>query len=163
MSNPDGLKVCVDEMNRNLKLQYEGVDVLKATARSILSAASLVSGLMGVLQLARPVVKADFLELYNLGIVVAVVLYVALIIVCVISITGITMFAPVAADWRTLKTTFAVKTGDDLLDLQISALLNAITTNEPIIKRQRNLVIAACVLLPAIIVVLFALSLVPRA
>ncbi len=162
MSEIDGLKVCVDEMNRNLKFQYEGIDSLKATARSILSAASLVTGLMGILQLVRPTIQADFVGLYNFGIAAAVLLYIGLIVSAVSSITAITMFAPVAADWTVVQTTFADKSGADLLNMQISALQQAIRANEPIIKHQRDLVLTACVLLPAIVVVLFAMSLIPR-
>ncbi len=162
MSELDGLKVCVDEMNRNLKFQYEGIDSLKATARSILSAASLVTGLMGILQLVRPAIQADFVGLYNFGIVAAVLMYIGLIVASVRSITAITMFAPVAADWMVVQTTFANKSGADLLNMQISALQQAIRANEPIIKHQRDLVLTACVLLPAIVVVLFAMSLIPR-
>jgi hypothetical protein len=46
--------------------------------------------------------------------------------------------------------------------MQISALLQVIDLNEPVIKRQRSRVLWACRLLPAIVVILLALSLVPR-
>lgn len=162
MNDVDGLKVGLDELNRDLKLQYEGVDTLKATARSILSAASLVAGLMGVLQLARPAIQPEFISLYNFGIVSAVGLYVALIVVTVKSITAVSMLAPMAAKWETIRDYFENKTGVDLVKMQIGALLNAIAANEPIVDRQRQLVLTACVLLPMIVVVLFLLSLIPR-
>jgi hypothetical protein len=162
MDNIDGLKVGVEEMNRNLKLQYEGIDSLKATARSVLSAASLITGLMSLLQLARPTIQPDYVALFNLGIVLTLILYVLLIGACLAAISALTLKAPVAADWVVIQRFFGGKTGTELMNLQISALLHAITTNEPIIARQRRLVIIACILLPIIVVILLGLSLIPR-
>jgi len=163
MSDTSGLQVCIDEMNRNLKLQYEGVDSLKATARSILSAASLITGLMSVLQLSRPPIQAAYIDLYNLGIVVASALFIALIITSIRSIMAITLQAPVVADWQALSAGLAEKTGPDLARQHLSNLLNAIARNQPIIDRQTRLVWAACILLPLVVAALFMLSLVPRA
>jgi hypothetical protein len=162
MEYSDGLKVCVDEMNRNLKLQYEGIDSLKATARAVLSAASLITALMTVLQLARPAIQAAYVPLYNAGIVITMMLYAGLISACVAAISSVTMIAPIGADWKALYTTFATKTETDLLKMQIAQTIQAIEKNEPIINRLRTLVIAACILLPVVVVILLALSLIPR-
>jgi hypothetical protein len=162
MDNTDGLKVCIDEMNRNLKMQYEAIDSLKATARSVLSAASLITGLLAVLQLARPTIQADYVSLYNVGIGFTLFLYALLIIACVAAISGLTMKAPLNADWNELQRFFASKTGLDLVNLHLASLLKAVNANEPIIKRQRLLVLSACILLPVIVAILLALSIIPR-
>lgn len=125
MENLDGLKVCIEEMNRNLKLEYEGVDMLKTTARSVLSAASLITALISALQLARPAIQSGYSVLYNAGIICALVLYVALIMACVKAITAINWSAPVDADWKVLYNAFANKTGEKLLTMQMSSMLNA--------------------------------------
>lgn len=162
MEYADGLKVCVDEMDRNLKLQYEGVDALKATARSVLSSASLITALMTVLQLARPNIQADYVSIYNATIASTMILYVSLIATCVASISGITMKAPIGADWETLYQSFASKTETDLLRMQVAALLQVVKLNEPIVNRQRWLVLTSCILLPIIVFILLGLSLIPR-
>ncbi|MGV0974481.1 MAG: hypothetical protein ACOYBO_00975 [Azonexus sp.] len=159
--NADGLNIGVSEMNRNLKLQYEGVDSLKATARSVLAAASLITGLMALLQLVRPI-QSDYFGLFSVAIGITMVLYVLLIVACVASISALTLAAPVNANWNEIQQFFAGKTGTELADLQIATLLNAIKANEPIIARQRVLVLTACWILPAIVVILLALSLIPR-
>lgn len=162
MSDDSDLKVAIDEMSRNLRLQFEAMDTHKTTARAILSAASLIIGLMGVLQLARPSIQTPFVSLYNLGIVLAMIVYVVLISLAVWSIMAVSMASPIKSDWETLKTYFVGKCGRDLLKMQLSAILNAIRFNDVLLTRQRRLVTAACVCLPVIVLILMALSLIPR-
>mgnify|MGYP006947920316 CR=1 FL=1 len=83
-SNPP-IRIGKAALHDLLDRQVDGVDGIKATARSLLSAASLIVSLIAALQLLTAQVAPGWLPVYWIGIGLTAVIYLALIIACAVS------------------------------------------------------------------------------
>lgn len=157
-----GLKISIEEMQRSLNAQYVGIDAIKSTVRTVFGASSLIVALMAALQLSNVSVEQRFLNLYHLGIGAAMILYVALILLCIYVLLPILTSGPVEENWNVLYDSFTGKSKIDIQRTHLAAYLNAIERNEPTLKILRMLSIVATSLLPVIVVILLLLNLIPR-
>jgi hypothetical protein len=162
MTDNFDLQVSTEEMQAVLKRQYDGMDAIKATARSFFSAASLIIALLGALQIFSARVDPVYQALYPYGIVAALVLYIALVVSCSLALLPVTMKGPIAASWDVLSESLIGKEDRDILEMLLSGLLNAIQLNVPILKRMRLAAVISGALLVLEVCLLVALSLVPR-
>jgi len=160
-SNLD-LRVSLEEMHTYLQHQHGSIEAYKATARSLLSAASLIVALTAALQLFSVKIEPSSIGLYNLFIVSAIVLYVALIACCVGTLFPVTLWGPIEPTWKVLRDAFVGKDDREILKMRLSGLLNAISHNSTALRRPGKLVKIASWLLPFVVVLLFGLSLIPR-
>lgn len=156
------LQVSIEEMRGVLKQQWDGMDAIKATARSVLSAASLIVALLGALQVLNARVDPAYQDLYHAGILVALGLYVLLVAGCSTALLPVTMKGPVMASWEVLQQAFSGKEEREILKMRLSGLLNAIALNTGPLRRMRALTTLALLLLPLEVVLLMLLGLIPR-
>jgi hypothetical protein len=156
------LEIPLAEMKRTLDRQVDGLDTIKATVRSVLSAGSLIVSLVAALQLVTAKIDPKWFWLYKDGIVLAAVLYVALIITCILALWPTTVVGPIKPDWDILTTAFKGLSEKEAFLEQLSSILNAIDLNRPIVNRYKYLQMIALALLPALVLVLLLLAFIPR-
>lgn len=162
MANNLDLQVAIEEMRIHLQRQNESVQAYKATARSLLSAASLIVALTATLQLFSVKIEPSSINLYNLLIVSAMALYIALIFCCVATLFPIDLKGPIGPDWELLRKVFFNKEDREILKIQLSQLVRVISRNATTLESPSRYVRFASVLLPVVVILLFGLSLVPR-
>lgn len=162
MTNNFDLQVATEEMQAVLNRQYDGMDAIKATARSILSAASLITALLGALQIFSARIDPAYQVLYPYGITMALVLYIALIAGCAVALLPVTMKGPIAPNWKVLSDSFVGKDERAIMEMRLSCLLNAIDLNAPLLRRMRLVTILSGALLVLEVCLLVMLSLIPR-
>lgn len=156
------LEISLAEMQRDLELQIGSFDTIKATVRSVLSSASLIVSLVGALQLVTARIDPAWLCLYRSGVILAAVLYVALIVLCIAALWPVRVWSPLKPEWDNLVTTFKDLNDEDIISKYLSSVLNAIDKNAPLLKNYIRLQMAALILLPLIVMVLLSLALIPR-
>jgi hypothetical protein len=156
------LEIPLEDVRQDLNQQIGGIDTIKTTMRSVLSAASLIVSLVGALQLLTVKIAPAWMWLYQVGIVLAAFLYLALIVMCILALWPVHVWSPIAADWDELTTAYKGLDEKEALLKRLSAVLNAIDQNTPLVRRYARLQMAALVLLPAIVLVLLLLALIPR-
>lgn len=167
-----GLEISIEEMRYRLKSQYEGVDAIKATARTVFGASSLIVSLLAALQLSNVRVDPTFSAAYSIGVVLAMALYAFQITLCISVLLPVSLNGPVKEDWDILYESFTGwnellqdftgKSEIEILRKRLSAYLNAIELNEPIISDSRRTATWASYILPVIVIILLLLSLIPR-
>lgn len=162
MTDNFDLLVSTEEMQAVLKRQYDGMDAIKATARSILSAASLITALLGAFQIFTARIDPAYQGLYPYGILAALVLYIGLIAGCAMALMPVTMKGPIAANWPELSAQFVGKADREIMKVRLSGLLNAIELNAPLLRKMRWVTVLAGILLVIEVVLLVLLSLIPR-
>lgn len=156
------LEVSIEEMQRSLKSQFEGIDAIKSTARTVFGASSLIVSLLAALQLAIPRIIPNLLAAYQIGVVLALILYAFQVTICIYVLLPISVSGPVQADWDVLYNAFSGDSKVEVMRMRLSAYLNAIELNEPKIQELKKITTVASVILPIIVVILLILSLFPR-
>jgi hypothetical protein len=157
-----GLQVSIDEMQKTLERVLASMDAIKNTARSTLSSASLILALVSLLQILAPTVQVRWVTLYGFGLALVAVLYLVLIGLCVYSLAPVSMIGPVAPEWQALRDAFTGKCEQDILLTRLGGLINAIHQNRPIVQKYSRMVTLASSLLPALVLLLLLLALIPR-
>jgi hypothetical protein len=160
--NTNYLDIPLEVMKKDLENQVGSFDTIKATVRSVLSAASLIISLVGALQLVTVHVAPAWLWLYWSGVILAAVLYVTLIVVCIIALMPVRPWLPIKPEWDNLTTTFKGMNEEEINLKYLSSILNAIEKNTPVIEKFVCLQRVALILLPVIVIVLLSLALIPR-
>ena len=163
VENKFGYETVIAEMKYLLDQQYQGVEATKSTAQHVLGAASLIIALIGALQLLNVQIDPKWSTTYNCLVILSIVLYVALITCCILVIKPAQVFTPTSADWDELYYKFVGHQDDvDVLKQQLANYINVIGLNEKIVTYRRRLATIASILLPIIVIILFALSAIPR-
>lgn len=161
--NPAGFDVIIDELKTHLQEQYDSVTVIKSSANSVFSAASLVVAIIGALGLFNVKIEDDYQLAFNLLIGVAITLYVGMIIGLVWVLQPVTVNGPTKTTWETLWNAYASK--EDELNIkrqQISNYLAAIEHNSVVIKRLSTRTKIFSSIFPVILIILLVLTLFPR-
>ena len=156
------LEIPLEVMKMDLENQAGSFDTIKATVRSVLSAASLIISLVGALQIVTARVAPAWLWLYWSGVILAAMLYVTLIVVCSMALMPARTWLPIRPEWDNLTTTFKDKNEEEILLKYLSSILNAIDKNSPVLQRFVRLQKVALILLPIIVIILLSLALLPR-
>jgi hypothetical protein len=156
------LEIPLAEIQRDLNLQIGSFDVIKTTVRSVLSSASLIVSLVGALQLVTARIAPAWLCLYQTGVILTAVLYVALIVLCIAALWPVSVWSPLKPEWDNLVTTFIDLNEEEIISKHLSSVLSAIEKNKPLLKSYVRLQMAALILLPIIVVILLSLALIPR-
>lgn len=157
------LVIALAEMEKTFERQLASFEVIKTTVRALLSSASLIVALVSALQIfASPIFSPGWLICYRIGLLLAGCLYVALISLCSKALWPVAPVLPLACEWDVLTTAYRDLSEHDRLSKQLSAVLNAIDLNRPLIKRYVMFSMAATALLPLIVVILLLLALIPR-
>ena len=164
MSTEDSqyLKTSLHYTQKTLDRQVDGIDTVKTNIRAVLSAASLIVSLVSAMQFLTLKIDTNWIWLYHSGVIATAVLYVALIVVCIMGLWPTYVVGPVKTDWDELTTAFKGLSERDALAKELSAVLNSIELNSPIVKRYRNLQMIALALLPLIVILMLLMALIPR-
>jgi hypothetical protein len=156
------LEIPLELMKRDLKDQTDSIDTIKATVRSVLSAASLIISLVGALQLVTARVAPNWLWLYWIGVTLAAGLYVALIVLCSIALMPVQSWLPIEPEWDNLTTTFKGMGDEEILLKYLSSILSTRDKSSPTIQKLVCLQRATLILLPIIVILLLSLAYIPR-
>jgi len=150
------------EMQRMYQGQSNGIDSIKATIKTIFGSSSLIVSLIGALQLFTKPISATWLPVYQGVLIVIALLYLALIIVCIAGMWPVYVYPPLNAVWKQLTETFQNMNDEEMESMYISAILQAIEKNTPIVKRFVRLERIALFLLPVIVLLILFLAWIPR-
>jgi hypothetical protein len=156
------IQVSIEEMSELLDKQFDSMEAIKTTARTIFGSASLVTSILGAFKLTTIIIVEDYAKYFNIGIVISMVLYVILIVCCIFILLPINMKLPIEANWKVLRDAFVGKEERDILKMQLSAYLNAISHNDKLINSKKKLATIASVILPLIVITLLIVSVLPR-
>jgi len=152
----------LQETQRAYEEQFKSVDAIKQTIRTIFGASSLIVSLTSGLQLVSNTIEANWVGLYQAGIILGAVLYVLLIVLCIAGMWPTSLDGPIQLEWNVLTTTFAGMNEEDQKAKYLSGLLNAIEINSPQVKRLVILQRAALITLPVLMTALLLLAFIPR-
>ena len=160
MVSTNDFAVSLEEMKNFLTLQFSGITAIKNTARVILGTTSVIIAMIGTLQIFRPV-PDDVIRVYLLLIILVIILYLILIILCVLVLSPLDLHGPIDPSWDTLKKYIIGQHGEELVKIQISAYLNAISLNDKILNKRKNQMLIASIILPIIVIFLIILGSLP--
>lgn len=162
VSKRSNLEIPLLEMQRSLQNLLAGIDLMKGTLKTVFGSASLIVSLIGALQLFTTTVAAAYVPWYQ-GLLSAVaILYLALIVVCVLGLLPMRTAPVLPYDWDTLSLTFQNMSDAEMTAMHLSAVLQAIEKNTPLVHRLYRLQLAALVLLPVIVLLILCLAGLPR-
>lgn len=156
------LKIPLEEMQKLHAEQKSSFDAIKTTIRAVLSAASLIISMVSALQIYTNRIAPEWAWFYGLGVALAIILYAALVIVCVMGLWPVHVKNPIDANWDILTTDYKELTEQEAIRKHLSTVLNAIELTMPLVTRYKRLSIIALVLLPLIVSILLLLTLIPR-
>jgi hypothetical protein len=155
MATPfNGYQAMLEEVRNQLREQFDSVAVAKTTARSMLSAASLILAIIGAFSIGSSP------NTWNGGIVAALILFVALIIVVAIALSPVKLKTPVEMTKGNIKLYYKLS-GNNLIDTLVDQHLKVMKENEPKVKRKVSLAQLSGVLLGLIVVMLIGQLLFP--
>lgn len=158
----EGLRLAVEEMKATLDRQFEGIQSIKNTSRIVFGTSSLIISLMSTFQIVYPIIPSEYTSFFNLGVVTSLIGYVVMITCCLYVLLPKRIFEPIKPNWETLIALFVDQSEQDIYRNKLSAYLNAIELNEPIIARHRILTMISSAILVLIVIVLLSLTLIPR-
>lgn len=152
-----GRQAALEEMQGVWKRQYESLDTVKSTAKTIMGYSSLLLGLIGVLQLSG--LFSSLSGLYVFLAVTTAVAYIVLVCICVTIINMTVFYGPILSDWKMLDKQLFNKTDNKLLEQRIADYLCAIEKNNEVLKKRVEMLNFAIILFPVIIALLFLMGL----
>ncbi|BCY18653.1 hypothetical protein hrd7_25020 [Leptolinea sp. HRD-7] len=162
MNENFGLKTSLHEVETSFLRTLDGISKTKATARSILSSASLIVALLSGLQIMTIKIHQDYIVLYQAGILVVFFLYFLLIVLCLLALRPVKTLSPIELKWETLSEAFVGKNEREVLEMQLSCYLNVIHKNAAICDGINRITIWAGWLLGLIVGILLLMSLLPK-
>ena len=162
MSDLIAYKISIEEVQENLTRQYETIDALRAIARTLLTAASLIFAFIGIFQLTLAPSQGPFVVVHNIILALILVLYVLLIVTTTAVISPAEMKGPIDPTWPEIYKAFFNKTETELLGTRLAAYLNAISLNDELLENRNKLTKRASRILPTIAVLLLGLGAVSR-
>lgn len=159
----DHLTIPLHETQQAYQAQAAGMDGIKTTIRTVFASSSLIVSLVAALQLLTANVANGWLGVQHLLITAIAVLYVLLIILCVVGMWPVLYNIPLPMHWDVLTTTFQKMTDHEMTSMHLSAILQAIELNRPIVKRFMWIQRIILILLPLIVLLALLLAWIPRA
>ena len=157
----EGLKLSFEEVFRHYDAQINTLRILRETARTFFASASLFVTFMISLNIFFVSVEPAFQKQYNSSLFGLVFFYIALLIVCVVSLIPSALFTPFPDDYDIL-TKSLCKSEPDRLAMMISAYLQCMECNAPIIIRKVRLIYLAGGLIGIIVILITFLATIPK-
>lgn len=154
--------VPLQEMKRMYAGQSAGFDAVKNTIRSVFSAAGLILALLGALQVFSAKVVPEWQAAYYWALAAIFALYLVFIVICIAGMWPVYWYPVFDNNWDILSTTFQDMTKDQEDAMYISAIIQAIDLNSPIVKRYADREKAALILFPIIVMLVLSLAFIPR-
>jgi hypothetical protein len=158
-----GLRIGIEEMQKNLEAQFEGMDAMKDIARTLFGSSTLIAGLYGVLQLSTLTISDPvWLSIYIIVFALTIIAYVSTVICSIIIISPVTLNRPVVDEWDQIYKHFTNKSKIEILRVHLAAYISTIKANNPILEKRRKLVKAASVSLVGVVILIMILSFIGR-
>jgi hypothetical protein len=92
-----GLQIGIEEMQKNLEAQFDGMDALKEIARTLFGSSSLIAGLFGLLQISNVEIDDAYWTYYVIGFAITILSYIATVVCSIIVLTPVTLKRPVVS------------------------------------------------------------------
>lgn len=157
-----GFKVSLDEVKKVFEYQLESVTGYKEASKNVFGAASLIITLLGSLQLLLGKVSDMWLTTYQTLLIIALVVYIAIILVTIFLLMPTSLQAPIRASWEVLEDTFFYKDEKEVILFQLNQYLVVIDKNKAICGRLRMLMSLIGILLVGLIMVFAVLMFMPK-
>ena len=158
-----GLDISIELMKRSFTAQGSGIDSMKATARTLLGASSIIVSLLATLNLINIQPKVEWIWLHYLILILAGIAYAIQMYQCIAVLSPITMKSPIKEDWDLLYKSFTDMSKIEIKRKQLDVYLRAIKENKPIVSKVRDRTTRASWLLMVVVALLVSLSLITRA
>lgn len=158
-----GYELTFEEMRFRLSEVYGGLAEVRKTVRSVFSAASLIIALIGALQIFSVKVQPAYYLLYSFFVGLTMFLYFLLIVGSIKLLSPTKMKGPIPADLDILYYKFI--SHEDTLAIYRQLMVQYVDTikqNEAIVENRYAWAKWVSYLLPAIVLILLGLSLIPR-
>jgi len=146
----------LDELRTTLSAQFDNADGLDSKLKQLLSSASLILSIVTTLQITTGIERIG--TLYLIGLVVALVLYIALIVTIIRALRPMDYHAPIPSDWDEIAERYFGKDETEALDVLISTYLDALEKNEVPLAYKVKRVQVASILLVSIVVTLILMG-----
>ena len=156
------LDIPLAEAQRSYEDQLSGLDSIKTTIRAVFSSASLIVSLGAALQLLTVTVAPEWFGVYRTLLTVIAILYAALIVLCISGMWPVYTHYPIPLDWDQATSLFKEMTDLEMTRMHLSAVIDAIERNRPIVKRFYRFEQAVLIMLPIIVALILALAWLPR-
>lgn len=154
--------VPLQEMKRMYAEQGSGLEAIKTSVRTVFSAAGLILAVLGALQVFTASVDPAWQTLYVSVLAAIFLLYLVFIAVCIAGMWPVYWYPVFDDDWDQLTTTFQNMTRDQEDAMYLSALLQALDKNAPIVRRFARLQKTALMLFPMLVMLSLSLAFIPR-
>lgn len=142
----------LDEVKRELNEQFGSIGVSKDTARSMLTASSLIIAVIGLVSGQFPPPDSNT---WDSGIVVALWLFIVLVLVAMITLSPAEVSTPIEMTRENIESYYDI-TDDELRDELIDRYLEKIKANGPVVKFRIALSKVSGLLLTLIVISLVA-------
>lgn len=162
ISKRSNLEIPLLEMQRSLQNMLAGIDQMKDTIKTVFGSASLIVSLIGALQLLSTTVATAWMLYYQIALIAVAVFYLALIVVCILGMMPMRTTAVLPYDWDTLSVTFQNMTDHEMTAMHLSAVLQSLEKNTPLVNRIYRLQVAALVILPILVLLILFMASLPR-
>ncbi len=144
-----GLQISIQEMKQNLTKQFESMDAIKSSARTIFGAGSLIISIISAFELGK-MNQSWFLLLF-------LFLYILLVIICIYILAPVKMDLPVKSDWGEIYEFFM---GEKIPVLRtwVYSYIHTIQENNKIVVKREKLTVIAGIILAIIVVLILSFS-----
>ena len=133
-------ELALEEIKNNFKLQCEGVDACKFSARSSINASALIIALISLLENK----KGSLLSLGACSAVfwawlITIFFFISMVIIYVLAIRPIEMTAPIKSTKEKFKEVFYKNSDEKSIKILIKKYQQTIANNRPIVHKVSNL------------------------
>ncbi|MDX1435887.1 MAG: hypothetical protein R3335_03690 [Anaerolineales bacterium] len=152
------VNLTTEEIRRDIQVQFERLESLRSTARSILASGSLIIALISAFQIVVPPTEKIPPEAYRNLFILSLVLYVLMIASCIIALWPIRFSSPAHPGGQDL---YAALKGKNELEARLALLAayqETSSKNEAPARRVRLWTTIASLILPTVVIVLLFLS-----
>lgn len=151
-----------DEVRRSLDGMTDSIATFRNICTTILGTSSVLAAFLSAFQeyFGHPI--PGYEGLYNIAMIAMLVLYLLLVVCCVVVIAPAKTFTPIEPSEETLSSGYFGKDEETVLRKEISNCLNAIKLNKGVLDLRNKVTLAACILLPSIVVIFMLMLWIPR-
>lgn len=159
-TSPEVRRLALEELRRAYDIQNSANDLIDQKAAGVLGNASMILGLFGLLQLT--LLRDGQPALYQAGLLVILGLYATLIVLVAATLYPNTFKTPIKADWDVVWQSVLGQADNDADLSMISGYIDTVQALRAINARKSVYARAAHIMLPAIVVGILLLGVLPR-
>lgn len=149
------------EAQKKLDRQFRSMDILREHAKIVLGTSAIIVSLFSTLKIANTTIKHEHFFVYAILVGLIALVYGILVVFNIKAISPETLNHAVKPDWDTYIETYLGKSEREILRIQVSAYLNAVSENEKVILNQRDLSKKINILLSLVVILILGASFIP--